>query len=105
MGVDPESRLSAERLLAHRLGKSRSWLFAHNDHELEPADIEIFEQGLKRIDAGEPLAYLLGSWEFYSLNLTVTSDSLVPRPERHPHPRSGHHQLPRHPRILDPGVA
>ncbi len=81
MGVDPESRLSAERLLAHRLGKSRSWLFAHNDHELELADIEVFEQGLKRIDAGEPLAYLLGSWEFFSLNLTVTTDTLVPRPE------------------------
>ncbi|MFK7956478.1 MAG: peptide chain release factor N(5)-glutamine methyltransferase [Lysobacterales bacterium] len=80
-GVEPESRLSAERLLAHRLGRSRSWLFAHSDYVLERSDISDINRGLTRIRAGEPLAYLLGSWEFFSLNLKVTPDTLVPRPE------------------------
>ncbi|MEM7704685.1 MAG: peptide chain release factor N(5)-glutamine methyltransferase [Pseudomonadota bacterium] len=76
-----QDRLSAERLLAHRLGRPRSWLYAHGEKPVPAAAAEGLRGDLTRLRQGEPLAYLLGSWEFYSLPLKVTTDTLVPRPE------------------------
>ena len=77
----PRDRLSAERLLAHRLGRPRSWLYAHGEQPVPPDAAQGLESDLERLRQGEPLAYLLGTWEFYSLPLKVTAATLVPRPE------------------------
>ncbi len=70
-----------EWLLAHVLGKPRSWLFAHADDPL-PADVLAqFEALLVRREAGEPVAYLTGTRGFWTFDLAVTADTLIPRPE------------------------
>ena len=76
--IDPAD---AAVLLAHALGKPRSWLFAHADDALGEADAAHFEGLLARRAAGEPVAYLTGSRGFWTLELTVTPATLVPRPE------------------------
>lgn len=74
-------RLDAEVLLAHTLGVSRAYLFAHPDADL-PLDIaRQFKAVLQRRQDGEPIAHILGHREFWSLNLEVTPDTLIPRPE------------------------
>lgn len=76
-----EARAEAEILLAHALGKSRSWLYAHADDPFpEPAEISFRDLIARRI-RGEPVAHILGAQEFWSLPLVVTSDTLIPRPE------------------------
>ena len=68
-------------LLTHTLGKDRAWLYAHPDEIPSPADRKQFLALLKRKEEGEPIAYIIGYREFWSLNLTVTPATLVPRPE------------------------
>lgn len=71
----------AEILLAHAVGQGRSWLFAHADDEV-PADMAArFESLLQRRITGEPVAYLTGTQGFWTLDLEVTSATLIPRPE------------------------
>ncbi|MFD0724102.1 peptide chain release factor N(5)-glutamine methyltransferase [Lysobacter brunescens] len=71
----------AELLLAHVLGRSRSWLYAHRDDQVEAVDAERFRALLARRAAGEPVAYLTGRRGFWSFDLRVTPDTLIPRPE------------------------
>ena len=68
-------------LLAHTLGKDRAWLYAHSDEIPSPAARKEFLTRLKRKGNGEPIAYIMGYREFWSLNFTVTPATLVPRPE------------------------
>jgi release factor glutamine methyltransferase len=75
------ARLDAELLLNDVLRCGRSYLYAHPEAPLSGEHIAQFEQLLKRRWQGEPLAYLLGYKEFWSLRLKVTQDVLVPRPE------------------------
>ena len=63
------------------LGKPRSYLFAHPDDALSPQDATRFERMIERRLHGEPVAYITGSKEFWSLDLCVNSATLVPRPE------------------------
>ena len=76
-----EQPADAEWLLAHVLGKSRSYLYAHMDDVLEPDVAARFEAELARRIAGEPLAYITGRKGFWRFELLVTPDTLVPRPE------------------------
>lgn len=71
----------AEILLAHVLGRSRTWLYAHADAETCANARQRFEELLARRRAGEPIAYLTGSRGFWRFDLRVTADTLVPRPE------------------------
>lgn len=71
----------AELLLAHVLDRSRSWLYAHRDDPVGPADAERYRALLARRAAGEPVAYLTGRRGFWSFDLRVTPDTLIPRPE------------------------
>lgn len=71
----------AEWLLAHVLQKSRTWLYTHGETVLEFNDIATFEALVQRRLAGEPIAYLTGRRGFWSLDLEVTPDTLIPRPE------------------------
>ncbi len=81
LDASPSPGLDAELLLAHALGRRRSFLHAWPEAELG-ADIQTrFEELLTRRVAGEPVAYLLGRREFWSLELEVTPDVLIPRPE------------------------
>ena len=77
----PAGHLEAEVLLAHVLGVNRAWLFAHPEHEVHAGKATTFARLLARRERGEPLAYLTGTREFWSLSLRVTPDVLIPRPE------------------------
>jgi release factor glutamine methyltransferase len=63
------------------LEKPRVWLYAHADDELAPAHREVFRGLQARRKAGEPVAYLTGQRGFWSLDLKVNADTLIPRPE------------------------
>ena len=76
--IDPAD---ADLLLAHALGRSRTWLLAHGDDGIAAADALRFTALVERRAAGEPVAYLTGSRGFWSLELAVTPATLVPRPE------------------------
>jgi release factor glutamine methyltransferase len=76
--IDPAD---AELLLAHALGRSRTWLLAHGDDDIAPDDAARFEALVERRTAGEPVAYLTGSRGFWTLDLAVTPATLIPRPE------------------------
>ena len=75
------ARLDAEVLLAHALDKPRSHLHAWPDKVPAPDQQTRFAALLKRRISGEPVAYLTGQREFWSLALTVSRDTLIPRPE------------------------
>jgi release factor glutamine methyltransferase len=72
---------SGEILLAHILKKSRAYLYTYPEKILTPEEIKLFETLIARRQQGEPIAYLVGEQEFYSLNFKVTRDTLIPRPE------------------------
>ncbi len=75
------ARLDAQLLLGHFLGRSRTWLVAHDDQPLPPAAEAAWPAALARRAQGEPLAYVLGEQTFCGLALTVSPSVLVPRPE------------------------
>lgn len=75
------AREDAEPLLAHALGRDRAWLFAHATDPVEAELADGFRQLVERRAAGEPVAYLTGRRGFWTLDLEVTPDTLVPRPE------------------------
>jgi len=74
-------RADAELLLARALGRTRSWLYAHSDAMLSDDQVSGFRALLDRRRRGEPVALILGTREFWSMELVVTADTLIPRPE------------------------
>ena len=76
-----EAKLESQLLLQHVLNVNRAWLIAHEDDALEANIHAVFEALLNRRLGGEPMAYILGSREFYGLILLVTPDTLIPRPD------------------------
>jgi release factor glutamine methyltransferase len=76
-----EPRASAEVLLAHTLGLSRLDLYLRYDQPLNPDELSRFKALVVRRRAGEPVAYLTGHREFWSLDFRVTPAVLIPRPE------------------------
>jgi release factor glutamine methyltransferase len=76
-----EARMEAELLLAHALQRPRSWFYAHAGDMLDPEGLQAFETLLRRRDHGEPVAQIVGHRGFWSLDLAVTPDTLIPRPE------------------------
>lgn len=73
--------LDAELLLAQAIDVPRSYLIAHPDDTLDPAAVDRFFSAIERRSAGMPLAYIKGEKEFWSMDLVVSPDTLVPRPE------------------------
>lgn len=73
--------LEEEVLLAHVLGVNRSYLYAHPERTLTETEQTQFAMLMNRHEKGEPIAYLTGHREFWSLDLMVTADTLIPRPE------------------------
>lgn len=79
--MSPTAALDAELLLAHALDRKRTWLRAWPEAVLPDDRRERFEALLARRENGEPVAYLLGRREFWSLEFEVGPGVLIPRPE------------------------
>ena len=75
------ARLDAELLLMKALSVTRSYLYAYSDKEVLESTLASFEKNLQRREGGEPMAYILGEQEFYSMRFEVTPAVLIPRPE------------------------
>lgn len=74
-------RLDAQLLLAHVLGRDRVYLYTHFDQPLAAAELAAYRALIQRRLSGEPVAYLVGTKEFRSLELAVDARVLVPRPD------------------------
>ncbi len=74
-----QAGMLARQLLQHISGKSQEALIADGDKYALDTVVEAMEAATERIATGEPLAYVLGEWDFYGLNLVVTPDVLIPR--------------------------
>lgn len=78
---DHNARLEAEILLSLALGKPREFLYAWPEEQVNDSAQASFDTLLERRVTGEPIAYITGWREFWSLELQVTADTLIPRPE------------------------
>jgi release factor glutamine methyltransferase len=83
LGVLPqaEPRLEAELLLSEATGLTRTRLLGWPEQVLSPKQRGRFDALLGRRLAGEPIAYIRGRQAFWTLELKVTPDTLIPRPE------------------------
>lgn len=79
--VSPSARLDAEILLSYVLNQSKTFLYSYPDHELSPIEISELQELVKQRQQGKPIAYLIGKQAFWTFELTVTPDVLIPRPE------------------------
>ena len=75
----PTPRLDAELLIAHEVGRDRSWLLAHPEARLE--DPVALAAAVERRCAGEPIAYIRGFKEWRSIRVRTDARALIPRPE------------------------
>ncbi len=76
-----EPKLTAQVLLAHALGRDRTFLYTHPERELSTVEWIHFGRYLHERLRGKPLQYILKSAEFYGRPFRVTPDVLIPRPE------------------------
>jgi release factor glutamine methyltransferase len=77
-------RAAAEILLAHALKLNRIELYMRYDQPLSEKELALFKALIKRRIAREPIAYIVGVKEFWSMDIAVTKDVLIPRPETEP---------------------
>ena len=76
-----ETRREAASLLAHVLGRDRTFLIAHSDESLPDEQYQTFKNLITRRSQGEPLQYITGHREFFKLDFEVSPAVLIPRPE------------------------
>lgn len=76
-----EARREAALLLQHVLGVSSAWLVAHSNDPVDASRAAAFRGLVERRVCDEPVAYLIGTRGFHALELRVTPDVLIPRPE------------------------
>lgn len=76
-----EAKFETQLLLQHALTVNRAWLIAHATDTIEDGLFKKFDAFLKRRLNGEPIAYILGYREFFGLQLKVSADTLIPRPD------------------------
>jgi release factor glutamine methyltransferase len=74
-------RLDAEVLLSHSIKTARHNLYAHSEKMLTEEELHQFNGWVARRRAGEPVAYIIGQKEFWSLPFEVSREVLIPRPE------------------------
>jgi release factor glutamine methyltransferase len=96
------ARLDAELLMAHLLRVERSALLLK--HLDDPLDMAVFDALIARRAAGEPVAYITGTREFWSLPFRVTPDVLIPRPDSETLVEAALERAPVAPRVLDLGT-
>lgn len=73
--------LDAQVIVAHILDVERYKLIAENDSLISAEDERMVHRMMRRRLKGEPVAYIVGQKEFYSLNFSVTREVMIPRPE------------------------
>ncbi len=73
--------LDGELLLAHTMGRERTWLYIYPRHRLQADQLAKFDELLQRRERREPVAYLVGHKEFFGLEFRVNRHVLIPRPE------------------------
>jgi release factor glutamine methyltransferase len=100
----PEPRADAEVLLAHALGADRAVLVVGARDAIDAPAATRFEAMLRRREAREPVAYVLGTREFWSLEFAVDRRVLVPRPETEVLVATALRLAPRARRVLDVGT-
>ena len=96
--------LMARNLIALYSGKSQEYILSNREMYASEETCEKTEKAVKRLLKGEPLAYVLGEWEFYGLPLYVNENVLIPRDDTVPVATLAINQaifLPSAPRILD----
>lgn len=79
--ISDSARLDAQLLICHACNIEQTSIIAHPEQLLSRLQIELFNLALNRRSKGEPLAYITGSKEFWSLTFAVNQHTLVPRPE------------------------
>jgi release factor glutamine methyltransferase len=104
LGNSPLNPLETRILLSHALGLSRVQLITHAQRLLTAEEDARLSALLQRRQAGEPIAYLVGTREFYSLSFDVTPDVLIPRPETELLVELALQHVPPHGRALDMGT-
>lgn len=75
------TELDVQIIAAHVLGYPRTWLLTHLDAPLNATQVAATTQAFDHFQAGTPLPYILGQWEFFGLKFDITKDVLIPRPE------------------------
>ena len=80
-GLSESPALDVELLLCHVLERPRTFLFTHKDYLLSNDEAQSFELLLSRRINGEPVAHLIGSRGFWTLDLDVNPTTLIPRPD------------------------
>lgn len=80
-GVSTDPELDARLLLQEALDRPHSYLLAHADDRLEPAQLEKYRHYLERARRSEPIPYITGHAAFYGREFLVTPAVLIPRPE------------------------
>jgi release factor glutamine methyltransferase len=79
-GIGPP-RLSAELVLSHILQMKRIELYTQFNKPVTTHQLDQLHKLVKRAGQNEPIAYLIGKTEFYSLEFNITPDCMIPRPE------------------------
>lgn len=100
------AQLDAGLLLCHVLDCPRSFVLSHPETALTTEQQQAFDSLIARRVQGEPVAYLIGSKAFWSLDLKVTPDVLIPRPETETLVEAALSRVPTHDavRVLDMGT-
>jgi len=75
------TELDAQIILAHVFERPRTWMLAHLDTSLTAPQIAAATQAFDEYQAGTPLPYIIGHWDFFGLEFDITKDVLIPRPE------------------------
>lgn len=76
-----EPQANAQFLLAHVLGVTRTWVLVNGNHAISPNEEKLFYSLLSRKEQGVALAHIIGVQSFCGLDIIVTPDVLIPRPE------------------------
>jgi release factor glutamine methyltransferase len=77
----PSGTLAAELLLLHATKRSRTWLYSHPEDPLSDPERQNYFALIEKRAAGTPTQHLTGKQEFWGLELEVTPEVLIPRPE------------------------
>lgn len=97
-------RLDVEVLLSHAIQKDRSFIYAWGEYELNAFEMDAFNLLFKERLQGKPIAYLVGKREFWSLDLLVDENTLIPRPETELLVEIALHFLPKKATVFDLGT-
>ncbi|MBW2637720.1 MAG: peptide chain release factor N(5)-glutamine methyltransferase [Deltaproteobacteria bacterium] len=74
-------RLDTEVLLCHTIGEDKNYLYKNPEKFLNDNEVDLFQALVERRREKEPVAYIVGNKEFWSLDLEVTRGVLIPRPD------------------------